>query len=154
MATLDSSFEAQLETAVLDNAEERLRDPDGPVATAIERSEERLREVADRNDYSIESVLDSLEGPDVTREGGVIRVSWRFAHSAAGFFESGTSDHTVNGNPVISFLWHDAPPEVREDFSDTFPRVFFHSTDVSGLEASHFTREGLDALVRELGEPR
>ena len=148
MATLESNFEKKAEAAILDEVEKDLNRRDGPVATAIARSEKRLRLYGEK--YDVEPIIDSLEGPEIERRDGRIVVTWSFEHSAAGFFETGTSDHTIEGDPVVSFIWKDAPPEIREEFEDTFPRVFFSSTEVEGIDATHFTKFGLEELAHEL----
>jgi len=150
VATLDSEFESKLESAVLDEVEQDLRRPDGPVAKAIERSKKKLRLYADK--YDVEPVLETLEGPEVNREGDSITVEWSFEHGAAGLFETGTTDHVIEGSPVVSFVWEDAPPEVREQFDETFPRVFFQSVEVGGIDETRFTRHGLEVLRYELSD--
>lgn len=147
---LDASFESQLREQVLDEAEESLAAEDSVVSEAIERSHERLEAVASAHDYEVENVVDSLEGPEVRRENNRIVVEYGWTHKAAAFFERGTADHTVTGNPVLAFEWPDAPAEVAEDYPETFPLVFFRNTDPSGIEQSRYARHGLEWLRREL----
>lgn len=143
MATLDSDFEDKLEAAVLDEVEEDLRRVDGPVAHAIARSERRLQLYAEK--YDVEPILDSLEGPHISREGDTITVEWEFTHGASGFFEFGTTDHKVEGNPVLAFEY----PKSEGGPGDV---VFSSGHMVSGLDETRFTRYGLEELRHELAE--
>lgn len=147
---LDDDFESKLEEQLLDAAEEQLPAEGGPVAEAIERSHAKLRSVAGENDYDVDSVIETLEGPTVKRDGDQITIQWGWTHEAAQFFERGTVDHTIQGNPILSFIWEDAPDGVAQMFPESFPRVFFREVEVDGIEQSRFARHGLEWLRREL----
>lgn len=114
------------------------------VFQAIQTSHDRLRE----SDYDVDSVIASLEGPTVDRGPGSITVSWRWSHPAASFFEYGTSEHTINGDPVLSFVWEDPPDAVREQFDREADgwRVFFNAVEVGGIDQTRFARAGLREL--------
>lgn len=129
---------------------------------AIQQSHARLREWAD--EYEVEPIIDSLEvprdGPAFQPEAGQIDLEWRWTHPAAEFFARGTSPHTINGNPILSFIWEDAPTEVSEMFPHTErvngdPRVFFSDVTVAGIDRTDYDRHGLawlrDQLRREFG---
>lgn len=155
MATLGSDFEDQLQEALLDEIQEQMLADDGPVQGAVEKSEEVLIEYGRRHDYDVGPVLEALAEPAIQRKSDRIVATWGWYHPAAPHFEWGTSDHTVDGDPVLTFIWEDAPPGIHEMFPDTQreggdPRVFLPSVDVSGLPESRFVREGIDWLRREV----
>lgn len=138
---LDSDFEDDLRAAVMDDVENELEDR--LAEQAIEASHEQLEAVAARNDYDVENVIDSLEGPDVTRDGGTITVEWGWTHEAAGFFEMGTPDHVVEGNPVLAFEY----PVSQGGPGGT---VFSAGHEVTGIEQSRYARHGLRWLEQEM----
>ena len=151
---LDSSFEAGLAKAVLDDAEEVLVTGHDPlVFGAIQESHERLREFADQYP-GVDSVIESLVEPEIERTETSLTIRWGWEHEAAPYFEFGTSDHTVDGNPILSFVWdaEDAPAWVAEEFEregDGY-RVFFGSVDVTGIDETRFVRQAINWLRREL----
>jgi len=76
-------------------------------------------------------------------------------------WEWGTSDHTVSGSKVLSWVWSgpDVPQWVREEFDQARDesgqfrsgwRVFFDSVDVSGLPEARAIRDALNAFRRLL----
>lgn len=138
---LSSDFEDQVREAVLDDAQEQLEDR--LADQAVEAAHDRLREVASRNDYDIENVIDSLEGPEVSRDGNTITVEFRWTHEAAALFGYGTDDHFVEGNPVLAFEY-----PVAEGGPGGV--VFSTGHEVSGIEESRFVRHGLRWLRNEL----
>jgi len=124
---------------------------------AIEQSHERLRSFSDQ--YDVEPIIDSLVVPRaglaVDPEAGEIDMTWEWRHPAAEFFDTGTSNHTIDGDPVLSFIWEDAPEEVRAMFPHTErdggdPRVFFEEVTVKGINETAFARHGLRWLRRQL----
>ncbi|WP_435175649.1 hypothetical protein [Halorussus sp. AFM4] len=156
---LDSDFEDQLREAVLDEAEhELIGQHNGLVHQAIQRSREALEQFADQ--YDVEPILQSLEGPEVDRTDDSITIRWRFSHPAAGYFEFGTPDHyDIEGNPVLSFVWTDPPadaiPWLRENFEREGDgwRVFLPEVDSGeGIKETRFTRRGLRWLRNQLEE--
>lgn len=153
---LASDFEAELRAALLDDVERQLVGRrDNIVHRVVQRVHDVLREYADRYDYRAEPLLESLAQPQVSRgpRAVVVRVGW--AHEAFPFFEFGTSDHTIEGNPVLSFVWedrHDPPPWVAREFEregNGF-RVFLPEVEVAGLPESRAIRDTLHWLRREL----
>lgn len=155
MATLERGFEDQLQEALLDELQAKLLADGGPVWGAVERSEEVLMEYGRRHDYDVGPVIEALAEPAIQRKSDRIVATWGWYHPAAPRFEWGTSDHTVDGDPVLTFIWDNAPQSVHEKWPDTQrkngdPRVFLPSVDVSGLPESRFVREGIDWLRREV----
>lgn len=152
MATISQSFEADLADAVLDDVEHELVGQADPlVFQAIQQSHEALRDFAGQ--YDVGPIIDSLELTDVERTADGLTVRWGWDHPAAPFFAFGTSDHTVDGKPVLSFVWEDPPQEVREQFDREGEgwRVFFSSVSVSGIDETRFVRIGLQWLRLNLG---
>jgi len=153
MSGLDSDFEDQVRDATLDAALRTARETWVP--EMVEQSHQRLRQYGGANDYDVEPIIASLNLPRVTREGDRIVARWGWSHEAAPFFDAGVSPHTIEGNPILSFVWEDAPAGVREMFSGTErvdgdPRVFFRSVEHPGIPASHFVRRGIDWLYENL----
>ncbi|WP_273835131.1 hypothetical protein [Halococcus sp. PRR34] len=138
---LSSDFESQLRESVMDGVQEQLEDD--LAEQAAEAAHDRLREVASRNDYDVENVIESLEGPDVVRDGDTITVGFRWTHEAAALFGYGTDDHWVEGNPTLAFTWEGGPGGPGQ--------VYFSSGhEVSGIEESRFARHGVEWLGRQL----
>jgi hypothetical protein len=153
---LDSSFEADLQEALLDDAEQKLvGERNNVVFQAIERVHERLREYAREFDYRVESVIDSLAPVDVQRSNGQLTIRFGWQHEAFPYFEYGTSEHTIEGDPVLSFVWeerHDPPNWVRDEFEQEGDgyRVFLPEVEVAGVKETRAIRSALDWLRRHL----
>lgn len=157
---LAADFESQLQDALMDSIEhEFVGQRNGLVHQTIQRSHDILREYGQRHGYDVEPVIDSLGQVDVERTDNRLTVRWGWAHPAAPHFQMGTSDHHIDGDPVLSFIWENPPAWVREEFDqgrDTQGqfvsgwRVFFSSVDVEGLPESRFVREALAWLRREV----
>lgn len=146
-----------LEREVVEELHEVLAGRDGLARQSIERSHARLRDYAD--DYDVEPVIESLtiprSGPAFRPDEGTVGLRWEWTHPAADFFEYGTSDHTIDGNDVLSFIWEDAPPQVRAMFPNTEreggdPRVFFQNVEVTGISETQFVEHGTRWLQKEL----
>jgi len=153
MSELDSNFEDQVRDATLDATLRTARETWVP--EMVEQSHQRLRQYGGANDYDVEPIIASLNLPRVTREEGRIVARWGWSHEAAPFFDAGVSPHTIEGDPILSFVWEDAPAGVREMFSETErvngdPRVFFRSVEHPGIPASHFVRRGVDWVHENL----
>ena len=145
MATLERGFEDNLQDALLDAAEHELVGKrDNLVFQAIQQSHEALRDYADQYP-GIESIIESLGEVDVDRTESGITVHYGWEHPAAPYFAFGTSEHTIDGDPVLSFVWEDPPEWVQEEFEQEGDgyRVFFDSVDVSGIDETRFVRVGL-----------
>lgn len=149
---LDSGFEADLREAVLDNAEQQLI---GRVEDATAHAHDTLRAYGEEFDYDVDPIIASFEGPIVDRSNDRLTIRWGWTHDASVYMEFGTSDHTVEGDPVLSFIWEDAPTGVHETFPGTErvegdPRVFLPEVEVAGLEETRFVRDALNWLRREV----
>jgi hypothetical protein len=111
-------------------------------------SQETLRERGDEADYDYFPVLQGGRPPEWVGRG------WQFSypHQASEYFEFGTEAHTITPTQadMLVFEWEDAPPEVREMFSDTFPTVFFKQVEVDGIDELRFVRDSRDEVAREV----
>lgn len=101
-------------------------------------------------DMDLDPIADSAEPPvwDDRRQ----RWAFSWPHVAATFHEYGTDAHTIRAKEaeVLAFKWPDAPAEIREQFRETYPVVFFESTTVAGLPERRFVRGGRDVAKRVL----
>lgn len=149
---ITSDFQEDLDDALVEAAIDHLMADEGPVEQAIEQSHEILRQYGARNDYSVDSIIESLQEPEVKRISNGFQIRWGWEHEAAPYFEWGASEHTIDGNPVLSFVWEDPPQWVTEEFEpegDGY-RVFFGSVEHPGLPEARFARAVLDHLREEL----
>lgn len=130
------------------------------ISQTIQHSHERLRRYGSQHSYDVESIVDSFAGVEVRRAAGTLTIGYGWDHPAAGYFERGTSDHTIHGKPVLSFVWEDPPSWVREEFEQARGeggqfasgwRVFFQNVDVQGIPESRYVRAGVRFLEREVG---
>ena len=118
MATLERSFEDDLRAAVLDAAETALVGDDGIGAEFVKRAHDRLRDYGRQFDMNVEPIIDSFTGVDVKRSDERISIRFGWDHEAAGYFEFGTPPHTIEGDPILSFVWEDPPQWVRQEVAD------------------------------------
>ncbi|MFB6237520.1 MAG: hypothetical protein ABEH81_04030 [Halopenitus sp.] len=155
MTRLDSDFEDAAREAFLDEVEHELVGKrNNLVFQAIQQSHEVLREAANRFDYHVEPVIESLGEVEVTRTRNSIEARWGWNHEASVFFEFGTSTHTVDGDPILSFVWEAsrAPRWVAREFDregDGY-RVFFPETEPTGMRELRFVRDATHWLRRQL----
>lgn len=152
MAELESGFEDKLLNAVLDDLEAKLREEILP--RAIEHSHKVLRQYGDANDYDVEGTIDSLQDPVIERDGNRITARWGWDAEESLYFALGVDPHRIEGDPLLRFVWEDAPADIREQFSDTErvdgdPVVYLESVDHPGIPRSDFVRAGLRQLERE-----
>lgn len=139
---LDASFEAAAREATLDVYESHLE----------QRAEQIVRE-ATRDalvsaGYDADGILAALEGPDVRRDQDRIVVSWTIDHPGALPLEVGTSDHTIEGDPVLVIPVENLSDEHAADIEgDT---AFYAEVEVSGVAETRHTRQALAALRRAL----
>ncbi|MDS0258570.1 hypothetical protein NDI56_03985 [Haloarcula sp. S1CR25-12] len=150
---LESSFEDDLQEAVLDDVERQLvGERDNLVAQAVQRVQGRLERYAREEDYDVEPIVDSFAGVEVDRSDGQLTIRWGWSHPAVKYFEFGTSDHTVEGDPVLSFVWErsEAPDWVAEEFDEEGDgyRVFLPEVEVSGVEETRAIRDSINWLRR------
>jgi hypothetical protein len=150
MTTLDRSFEADLRDALLDDVEHELvGERDNLVFQATQRVRGRLERYAREEDYDVQPILDSFTGVEVQRSDNSITVRWGYDHPAIKYFEFGTSDHTVEGDPVLVFGF-DAQeyPYLAEMFPDG--TAFLPEVEVAGIEETRAIRDALNWLRREV----
>ncbi|MFC6973649.1 hypothetical protein ACFQL1_01555 [Halomicroarcula sp. GCM10025709] len=150
MTTLNNGFEQDLQKAVLDDAERQLvGSRDNIVFQATQRVRGRPERYAREEDYNVEPILDSFTGAEVDRSGNSITVRWGYDHPAIKYFEFGTSDHTVEGDPVLVFEFDaDEYPYLDDMFPDG--TAFLPEVEVSGIEETRAIRDALHWLRREV----
>jgi len=147
---LDADFEATVQAAATDALVAQLRDAD-----AEQLVREGARDALVQAGYEVDAILETLVGPVVDENplgDADIRIVFGFTHEAARFLEFGTSPHTIEGDPVLSFIWNadDAPEWVAETFEPEGNgfRVFFAEVNVDGVTETRFTRRALADLRR------
>ncbi|WP_256394114.1 hypothetical protein [Natronoarchaeum rubrum] len=148
-----ASFSVSGPEPALDDAERRLVGESRPlVYQAMRISHGTLRSYASRTDYDVEAIVDSFEQPEISRSDTELTVTWAWDHPAAVFMNNGTSDHTIHGDPVLSFIWEDPPADARERWPEEGDgvRVFTDEVSVSGLPESRFVQAGLNWLRQEV----
>ncbi|MEF8887335.1 MAG: hypothetical protein V5A30_05965 [Haloarculaceae archaeon] len=160
MTTLDSSFETDLREAVLDSAEARLvGEQANLIFELVELVHTRLRAYAKRNGYDVESTIDSLGTPEVTRTGDKLTITIGWESEQMMRWEFGVSPHTIDGDPVLSFVWEDPPQWVRDEFDQARAgggqfrsgwRVFLPSVEHPGIPESRAIRDALRAFRKVL----
>ena len=121
------------------------------VFQAIDEAHEQLESYGSENDYRVESIIDSFDGVEAERTRDEITASWHWTHRAAEFYEFGTSDHTVDGDPLLVFEF-DA--EKYPYLDEMFPEgtAFLPQTHPSGLPEARWVRDSLNWLRREVGQ--
>lgn len=150
------SWEDAAAEAALDQAAAEYLGGGGFIMTAIAAAHERLREYGRELDYRVEPIIDSLVGPEVVEQSDRhFRIRFGWDHKAAPYLEWGTSDHTIEGNPVLSFIWedrHDPPDWVAKEYEREGGgyRVFLPEVEVAGVSETRFMRHCLDWLRREV----
>ena len=151
--TATASFSVEGPEPALDDAERKLVGEARPlVYQAMRVSHGTLRSYAGRTDYDVEPIADSFQTPEVNRSDTELTVTWRWDHPAAVYMNNGTSDHTIHGDPVLSFIWEDPPASAREQWPEEGDgvRVFVEQVNVSGLPQSRFVQAGLEWLRQEV----
>lgn len=152
---LSRTFEADARTAVLDAAETRLvGERNNLIFQAVQRVHDRLRAYGREFDYDVEPVIDSFGGVEVDRSPGQLRIRFGWEHPAIKYFEFGTSEHTIQGDPVLSFVWaaDEAPEWVAREFEaegDGY-RVFLPEVEVAGIKESRAVRDAVNWLRTEV----
>lgn len=105
------------------------------------RAIEMLYDRGEDEDYEVFPVAQSAMPPEWDEaEGGWV---FAFPHVAAAIFEFGAIPHEIEAKRAeyLAFEWPDAPPEIQEQFSATFPTVFFKKVDHPGVNALHFVTD-------------
>ena len=158
MAELESGFEDKLQEALLDELEGQMIGQEANLAYQfVELVHTRLRAYGERHGYDVERTIDSLGTPEVTRSGDrvTVRVGWTSEQMAR--WEFGVSEHTIDGNPILSFVWEDPPQWVRQEFGQARGgggqfasgwRVFLPEVEHPGIPESRAIRDSLNAFRR------
>ncbi|MEA5387122.1 hypothetical protein VB779_08675 [Haloarculaceae archaeon H-GB11] len=138
--------------ALLDNIERSVVGAQGNlVFQAVQQAHETFESYGSAHDYHVESIIDSFDGVDASRSRTTIEVSWSWGHEAAKWMEFGTSDHTVNGDPLLVFEFSKREyPGLAELFPDG--TAFLPAADVTGLPESRAVRDSLHWFRREVGQ--
>lgn len=132
---------------------------DNLVFQSVQAAHRQLTRYRSTTGNHVQSIKDSFSGVDATRSPAGITASWHWEHEAAGYYEFGVSPHTIDGNPILSFLWEDPPDWVTQEFDqargsggqfESGYRVFFASVDHPGIPEARFVRSSLDWLRREV----
>lgn len=156
MTTLEPGFEGKLREALLDDVERKLvGEQDNLVAQVVSAVHGRLDRYAREFDYNVEPIKESLRVESVDRSGNGITVRFGWTHEGMPYLEFGTSEHTIEGDPVLSFIWeerHDPPEWVAEEFEaegDGY-RVFLPEVEVAGVKETRAIRDALNMFRRRL----
>lgn len=159
MTSLDAQFERDAREALLDNIQAAMvGQRDSIVSQFVQRAHDNLRAYGREFDMDVEPVIDSLGQPEVDRTTDSVSVRIGWEHEAAGYFELGTPPHTIQGDPILSFVWEDPPAWVREEFDQARAsggefasgwRVFFPEVDHPGIPESRYVRDALLWLRQE-----
>lgn len=160
MTTLDSSFESDLKEALLDEVERELTGRQANlVFQFVELVHSNLRSYGNRLGYDVESTIDSLGTPEVDRSGNTVSVTVGWESEQMSRWEFGVSPHTIDGEPILSFVWENPPDWVKEEFDQARSsggefesgwRVFFPSVDHPGIPESRAIRDALNGLRQVL----
>lgn len=102
-----------------------------------------------RRQNNLADMLDEFQPPQVT---GDAELAFSWTHAAAVFHEFGATPHEIRAKEAqtLAFEWPDAPQEIRDQFSATFPLVFFDSVEHPGTPAIAPIRYGRDKARERL----
>jgi len=121
------------------------------VFQAVQQAHDALRAYGSEYDYRVESIIDSFQGVEADRSADRITASWHWEHEAASYMEFGTSDHTVDGSPLLVFSFSESEyPGLAEMFPDG--TAFLPEVEVSGLPEARWVRDSLTWFRREVGQ--
>ena len=121
------------------------------VFQSVQEAHDQLEQYGTEHDYSTESIIDSFDGVEADRTSERITASWSWEHEAAEYFEFGTSDHTVEGDPLLVFEFDaEAYPYLDEMFPDG--TAFLPQVEVSGLPEARWVRDSLTWFRREVSQ--
>lgn len=148
--TASATFSLEGPEPALDDAESKLVGTERSlIYQAMRVSHGVLRSYGSRSDYDVEPIIDSFAGVDVSRSDSELRVTWKWDHEAAVYMNQGTTDHTVEGNPLLVFRFNRGEyPGLAELFPDGV--AFLPEVEVSGLPESRFVQAGLNWLRQEV----
>lgn len=155
---LDRGFEDDAAEAIMDDVEAKLiGDQANLVFEFVELVHANLRTYGRRNGYDVESTIDTLGTPEVDRSDGTIAVVVGWESEQMSRWEFGVSRHTIDGNPILSFVWEDPPDWVRQEFDQARAeggefrsgwRVFFPEVLHPGIPESRAIRDSIHGLRR------
>jgi len=150
--TITDAVSAEVREQYLDSVYSTLVGAEGNlVFQAVQQAHDALRAYGSENDYEVASIIDSFEGVEADRSADRITASWSWSHEAAEFYEFGTSDHTVDGDPLLVFEFDAAEyPYLDEMFPDG--TAFLPEVEVSGLPEARWVRDSLTWFRREVGQ--
>jgi hypothetical protein len=79
----------------------------------------------------------------VYNDGSVVQIGSK--NKLLEWLEFGTEQHeiTPKNSPFLAFEWPDAPVEVQQMFSETFPLVFFKKVNHPGIKAYGHMRKAV-----------
>jgi hypothetical protein len=138
--------------ALLDSVEQTMVGAqDNLVFQSIQRAHRQLSRYGTRDDYDTDPIEESFSGVDYSRDRTSIHAEWSWAHEAAGYFEFGTSDHTIQGQPLLVFEFDAGEYPYLEDMFGDGP-AFLSEVEVSGLPEARAVRDSLNWLRREVGQ--
>lgn len=103
-----------------------------------------------RRKNNLTDLLDEFQPPQwVESENAWV---WSITHAAAVFHEFGADPHEIRAKQAraLAFEWPDAPPEIQEQYEDSFPTVFFNSVNHPGTPAIGMVRYGREKAVQRL----
>lgn len=157
---LDGDFEADLREAMLDSAEDALVGTGGDrglITEFVELVHANLRAYGERHGYDVASTIDSVGEPVVERTEDSLTVTVGWTSEQMARWEFGVSPHTIEGDPVLSFVWADPPGWVREEFDQARGaggefasgwRVFLPEVEHPGIPESRAIRDAINGLRR------
>nr|WP_244995677.1 hypothetical protein [Halomicroarcula pellucida] len=138
--------------ALLDDIEHKLvGERNNLVFRSVRQAHEQLESYASTNDYHVDPLIESFAGVDVARDRTSIHAEWSWSHEAMPFWEFGTSDHTVDGDPLLVFEFDKSEyPGLAEMFPGG--TAFLPQTEPTGLPESRAVRDSLNWLRREVSQ--
>ena len=143
---LDSQFEGDLQDALLDELEQKAREEWAPKLLAY--AHEILDAYGEEHDYDVQHVKQSAR-TEVERTSNSVRVRVGWEAEESVYFALGTSDHPIEGDPLLVFEFEAAEyPGLAEMFPDG--TAFLQEVEVSGLPESRYVRDALARLRREV----
>lgn len=155
---LEADFEQKAREALLDDVQTTLvGEQANLIYEFVELVHTNLRAYGQRHGYDVESTIDSLGQPEVDRSTNTISVTIGWESEQMGRWEFGVSPHTIDGDPLLSFVWENPPQWVRQEFDQARTgggqfasgwRVFFQSVDHPGIPESRAIRDAMNGLRR------
>lgn len=155
MTTL-AGFERNLQDSIMEDAEANLYgERDNIAFNFLQSANDNFRDYAARHGYDLESIIESGQVTDTSRGGRSVSATIEWTSGLAGIYEYGASEHTINGDPILSFIWSDPPNWVKEQFPQGRTsggqfvsgwRVFFESVEHPGVPESRAIRDALTFL--------